>query len=150
MKLSEIIDPKRINLSLKSTTRDGVLEELVKLLKLRKPAKNALLKTLRAREEIGPTTLENGIAIPHCRSLVASRTLIAVGRSKRGVNFKSPDRKRTKLFFLVVAPPVGDPGEYLIALGSVAQVAKSLSKDRRIGKAATARQFLKLVKELEK
>jgi hypothetical protein len=55
-----------------------------------------------------------------------------------------------KLFFLIVAPPVGDPGDYLIVLGSIAQVARLLAKDKRLKTAATARQFIDLVKELEK
>ena len=149
MKLSKIITPKRVNLNLKSTTKDDVLEELVRMLRLNAHARRTLLQTLRAREELGSTGVGNGIAIPHCRSLVVSKVLVAVGRSMRGVNFKSMDRKRAFLFFLVVAPPVGDPGDYLIALGSIAQVARVLSKDKRFKKVRDFRQFMKLVKELE-
>ena len=150
MKLSELVTVKRINLDLKSTTKDGVLEELIKLLRLSKPAREALLKTLRAREELGSTGVGNGIAIPHCRSLVVSKVIVAIGRSKRGITFKSMDRKRAVLFFLIVAPPVGDPGDYLIALGKVAQVARLISKDKRIKKVKGAKQFIDLIEELEK
>jgi mannitol/fructose-specific phosphotransferase system IIA component (Ntr-type) len=150
MKLSEIITPKKVNLNLKSTAKDDVLEELVKLFRLNAHARHTLLQTLRAREELGSTGVGNGIAIPHCRSLVVSKVRVAVGRSKRGVSFKSMDGKRAFLFFLVVAPPVGDPGDYLIALGSIAQVARLLSKDKRFKKVRDIRQFMKLVKEFEK
>jgi len=149
MKLSEIVTPRRVNLNLRSTTKNDVLEELVRMLRLNAHARRTLLQTLRAREELGSTGVGNGIAIPHCRSLVVSKVLVAVGRSMRGVNFKSMDRKRAFLFFLVVAPPVGDPGDYLIALGSIAQVARVLSKDKRFKKVRDFRQFMKLVKELE-
>ena len=149
MKLSETIAPKRINLNLKATTRDGVLEELVRLLHLKKPARLALLKTLQAREELGSTALSDGIAIPHCRSLVISKTLVAVGRSVRGVRFSPTRRKLTKLFFLIVAPPVGEPADYLIALGSVARVARAMGGDKRANALKTPRQFIDLVKELE-
>jgi mannitol/fructose-specific phosphotransferase system IIA component (Ntr-type) len=149
MKLSEIITPKRINLDLTATTRDGILEELVRLLHLKTPARRALIKTLRAREELGSTALRNGIAIPHCRSLVIGQTLVAVGRSQRGVIFSTRARKRTKLFFLIVAPPVGDTTDYLIILGSVARVAQRLAKDKRAGAVKMAREFIDLVKELE-
>ena len=150
MKLSETVTPKRINLSLKATTRVGILEELVGLLHVKAPARKALIKTLKAREEIGSTAVGDGIAIPHCRSLVVSKVLVAVGRSKRGVSFKSSYRKRTNLFFLIVAPPIGDPGDYLIALGSIAQMARLLAKDKRLKTVTTPRQFISLVKELEK
>jgi mannitol/fructose-specific phosphotransferase system IIA component (Ntr-type) len=150
MKLSEKITPKRINLSLTATTRDGILEELIGLLHLKAPARRALLQTLQIREELGSTAVGGGVAIPHCRSLVVGKVLVAVGRSKRGVNFRASDKKRVKLFFLVVAPPVGDPGDYLIVLGAIAQVARLLAKDRRLKAVTTARQFINLVKELEK
>ncbi len=150
MKLSEIIVPKRINLNLKSTTKDGVLEEMVNLLGLRSAASETILQTLRAREELGSTGIGKGIAIPHCRSLVVGRVVVAVGRSKAGVSFKSIDKRKAFLFFLIVAPPVGNPpGDYLIALGTVAQGAKELAADRRYKKVRDIKQFMSLVKELE-
>ena len=150
MKLSETITPKRINLNLSATTRDGVLEELVGLLHLKPPARKALLQTLQTREELGSTAVGNGIAIPHCRSLVVGRVLVAVGRSSKGISFRASDKKRVRLFFLIVAPPVGDPGDYLIVLGSVAQAARLLAKDKRLKTITTAEQFIHLVEELEK
>jgi PTS system nitrogen regulatory IIA component len=149
MKLSETIAPKRINLNLKATTRDGILEELVSLLRLKKPARLALLQTLQAREELGSTALGDGIAIPHCRSLVIGKMLVAVGRSPRGVNFNPATIKLTKLFFLIVAPPVGEPADYLIVLGSVARVARVLAGDKRVKTLKTPRQFIALLKELD-
>jgi mannitol/fructose-specific phosphotransferase system IIA component (Ntr-type) len=149
MKLSEAITPKRISLDLKATTKDGILEELVRLLHLKRPARLALLQTLQAREELGSTALGDGIAIPHCRSLVISKTLVAVGRSQRGVRFNPPARRLTKLFFLIVAPPVGEHADYLIVLGSVARMARLLAEDKRIRTVKTPRQLIGLVKELE-
>jgi PTS system nitrogen regulatory IIA component len=149
MKLSETIAPKRINLHLSATTRDGILEELVGLLHLKAPARKALLQTLQAREELGSTAVGDGVAIPHCRSLVVGRVLVAVGRSVQGVNFKASGKKRTKLFFLIVAPPMGDPEDYLIVLGSVAQIARTLAKDRRLKSITAPAEFINLLKELE-
>jgi mannitol/fructose-specific phosphotransferase system IIA component (Ntr-type) len=149
MKLSEILSPKRIDLDLKSKTREEVLLELVNLLRLSPPARANLLNTLHAREELGSTAVGKGIAIPHCRSLVVGSLLVAVGRSEQGIPYRSPDRKRAHLFFLIVAPPVGDPGEYLIALGSIAQVAPKLTRDKRLKKLKTPRELIDLVEELE-
>jgi PTS system nitrogen regulatory IIA component len=150
MNLSDIVHPKKINLNLKARTKEGVLEELVEMLRLSAPASKTLVATLLTREYLGSTGVGHGIAIPHCRSLVVSRVRIAVARSKAGVPFKSIDKKRAKLFFLVVAPPVGDPSDYLIVLGQIAQVSKKLSKDKRFGKIHTAEQLIELIKELEK
>ena len=149
MKLSEIVGPERINLELKAATKESVLRELVKLLKLSPPAQKSLLATLTSREEMGSTGVGGGIAIPHCRSLVVGDLVVAVGRSKAGVNYQSMDGKRAYLFFLIVAPPLGDPSQYLIALGKVAQVASQISKDKRAKVVKQRKQFLDLIRELE-
>jgi len=59
------------------------------------------------------------------------------------------DGKRAYLFFLIVAPPLGDPSQYLIALGKVAQVASQISKDKRAKVVKQRKQFLDLIRELE-
>jgi mannitol/fructose-specific phosphotransferase system IIA component (Ntr-type) len=150
MNLSDILHPKKINLNLKSKTKQGVIEELVKMLRLSAPARSSLLATLLTREELGSTGVGHSIAIPHCRSLVVSRVRLVVGLSKAGVPFKSIDRRRARLFFLIVAPPVGDPSDYLIVLGQIAQVSKKLYKDKRLSKIKTPQQLIDLIKELEK
>lgn len=149
MKLSDILSPEHVNLDLRATTKAAVLRELVKLLKISAPAQKNLTSTLLAREELGSTGVGDGIAIPHCRSLIVSELVVAVGRSKSGINFQSMDGKRANLFFLIVASPVGDPTKYLIALGKIAQVAGRLSKDKRLKSVKQRKQFLELVKELE-
>jgi mannitol/fructose-specific phosphotransferase system IIA component (Ntr-type) len=149
MKLSEILSPERVNLDLKAKTKAEVLRELVKLLRLSAPAQRNLTSTLLAREELGSTGVGEGIAIPHCRSLIVSELVVAVGRSRTGINFQSMDSKRANLFFLIVASPVGDPSQYLIALGKIAQVASRLAKDKRLKTVKQRKQFLDLVKEHE-
>jgi PTS system nitrogen regulatory IIA component len=149
MKLSEIVGPERINLELKATTKESALRELVKLLKLSASAQKSLLATLMAREDMGSTGVGGGIAIPHCRSLVVGDLVVAVGRSKAGINYQSMDGKRAYLFFLIVAPPLGDPSQYLIALGKVAQVASQISKDKRTKSVKQRKQFMELIQEIE-
>jgi mannitol/fructose-specific phosphotransferase system IIA component (Ntr-type) len=150
MKLSEIVAPKHISLDLKSSKKDQVLIELVDLLNLKPHSKKSLLATLQAREDLGSTAIGRGIAIPHCRSLVAGKLLVAIGISRKGIPFRASDRKRARLFFLIAAPPIGDPGEYLIALGKIAEVAPILIKDKRFKRVETPKELLDLIGELEK
>jgi mannitol/fructose-specific phosphotransferase system IIA component (Ntr-type) len=149
MKLSEKLSQDRISLDIRSTSKDGVLKELVKLLDLSSGAQKSLASTLASREDLGSTGVGNGIAIPHCRSLVVGELMVAIGRSKTGVNFQSMDGKRANLFFLIVAPPSGDPSEYLIALGKIALVAGRLAKDKRLKTVKQRKQMLDIIKELE-
>jgi len=149
MKLSEILSPKKIKLDLKAKDKPEVLRELVKMLKLPSPAAQTLVSTLIARENLGSTAVGGGIAIPHCRSVVVSKVRVAVGRTEKPIDYDAPDGKKVSLFFLIVAPPVGSPGDYLLVLGAVAQVAKQLAKDRRLRKVSTPEEFLSLIKEAE-
>ena len=149
MKLSEILSPKKIKLDLKAKDKPEVLRELVKMLKLPTPAAQTLVSTLIARENLGSTAVGGGIAIPHCRSVVVSKVRVAVGRTEKPIDYDAPDGKKVSLFFLIVAPPVGSPGDYLLVLGAVAQVAKQLAKDRRLRKVSTPEEFLSLIKEAE-
>jgi mannitol/fructose-specific phosphotransferase system IIA component (Ntr-type) len=149
MKLSEILNQDHISLDIKAAKKEDVLREMVKLLGLSSAAQRNLATTLAAREDLGSTGVGNGIAIPHCRSLVVGELMVAIGRSKAGVSFQSMDGKRANLFFLIVAPPSGDPSEYLIALGKVAQVAGRLAKDKRLKVVKQRKQLMDIIKELE-
>lgn len=149
MKLSEILSPRRVKFDLKAKDKIGILRELVKLLKLPSPASETLVSTLLARENLGSTAVGGGIAIPHCRSVVVSKVLVAVGKTEKPINYDAPDGKKVSLFFLIVAPPVGSPGDYLVVLGAVAQIAKQLAKDRRLRRISSYEKLLSLIKELE-
>ena len=148
MNLSSLLKPERINLELASKKKVEVLRELLLLVR---PASDVdlILPTLLKREELGSTGVGKGIAIPHCRSLVIDKLELAVGRSVKGVNFQSLDKKPSHLIFLIMAPP-HDPGnQYLITLGKVAMVAQEIVKQKKIFVPETPADFIKLVKDLE-
>ena len=106
MRLRDFFSEDAIQLELESTTKDGVLKELVGLLKLDDKAQQMLFKMLKRRETLGSTGIGQRIAIPHCRSLVVTRLRCAFGRSSQGVDFKAIDDQSVNYFFLIVAPPL--------------------------------------------
>src|SRR5437879_10777138 len=79
---------------------------------------------LRRRETLGSTGIGQGIAIPHCRSLVVNRLRVAFGRKLDGIDFKAIDDRPVHYFFLIVAPPLEVSNQYLPVLGKIAQFAK--------------------------
>ena len=124
MRLREFFSEDAITLGLESGTKDGVLKELVGLLKLDDKAQAMLFKMLKRRETLGSTGIGQHIAIPHCRSLVVSRLRCAFGRSVKGVDFKAIDDQPVSYVFLIVAPPLEVSNQYLPVLGKIAQFAK--------------------------
>jgi mannitol/fructose-specific phosphotransferase system IIA component (Ntr-type) len=107
-RLADIFPQRAICLSLESRTKLGVIDELVRhLIEIGcvKPAgEAALVKAIRAREQLGTTALGNGIAFPHCRSALTERFVGALAVDKRGVSFDALDGGSVHAVFLLVSP----------------------------------------------
>ena len=147
MRLRDFFSEDAIQLELESTTKDGVLKELVGLLKLDDKAQQMLFKMLKRRETLGSTGIGQRIAIPHCRSLVVTRLRCAFGRSSQGVDFKAIDDQSVNYFFLIVAPPLELSNQYLPVLGKIAQFAKESDVPARLAKLSNPAEFLSLLEE---
>ena len=147
MRLREFFSEDAIKLELESGTKDGVLKELVGLLKLDDKAQAMLFKMLKRRETLGSTGIGQHIAIPHCRSLVVSRLRCAFGRSVKGVDFKAIDDQPVNYVFLIVAPPLEVSNQYLPVLGKIAQFAKESDVPARLAKLQAPGEFLALLEE---
>jgi mannitol/fructose-specific phosphotransferase system IIA component (Ntr-type) len=102
---------------------------------------------LQRRESLGSTGFGRGIAIPHCRSLVASRLRIAYGQSRNGVEFHAIDGKPVHHVFLIVAPPLEVSNQYLPVLGLVAQFAKEADVPARLAAVTRPEDFFQLLEE---
>jgi nitrogen PTS system EIIA component len=147
MHLREFFTDDAVALDLKGETKDDVLKELIKLLKLDERSEEMLFKMLKRREELGSTGIGRGIAIPHSRSLVVSKLRVAFGRKAAGVDYKSIDNQPATFFFLIVAPPLEVSNQYLPVLGKIAQFAKEEDVPRRLLEITTPQEFLKLIDE---
>jgi mannitol/fructose-specific phosphotransferase system IIA component (Ntr-type) len=147
VQLREFFAEDAINLNLQSTTKDGVLKELVGLLKLDDKSDAMLFKMLKRRETLGSTGIGQSIAIPHCRSLVVSRLRVAFGRRLEGVDFDAIDGKPVHYFFLIVAPPLEVSNQYLPVLGKIAQFAKEPDVPEKLAKLQSPQEFLRLLEE---
>jgi mannitol/fructose-specific phosphotransferase system IIA component (Ntr-type) len=147
MKLREFFDRDAIDLDLQGTSKDEILKELIRLLKLDDKSEGILFKMLKRRENLGSTGIGRGIAIPHCRSLVVSQLRVAFGRKPAGVDFAAIDNQPVYNFFLIVAPPLEVSNQYLPVLGKLAQFAKEKDVTARLRDVRSADEFLKLVEQ---
>ena len=147
VQLLEFFSADAISLHIQGTKKDDVLKELIGLLKLDDKQQAMLYKMLKRRETLGSTGIGQGIAIPHCRSLVVSKLRVAFGRRLEGIDFKAIDDKPVYYFFLIVAPPLEVSNQYLPVLGKLAQFAKEEDVPERLAKVGTPEEFLDLLKE---
>jgi len=109
VELADVLRPESVSLELASTSKDGVLRELVDLAghagRVRMP--EVLLRLLREREELLSTAVGQGVALPHARnslSGVVDAPTMSFGRSPAGIPFGAPDGQPTSLFFMVCSP----------------------------------------------
>ncbi len=147
MPLKDFFTPGALSLQLQGTGKDAVLAELVSLLGLDDGASDTLLRVVQRRESLGSTGVGRGIAIPHCRSLVASRLRLAYGHRKEGVEFQAIDGRPVFDFFLIVAPPLEVSNQYLPVLGKIAQFAKEPDVPQRLAALSSAEDFFRLLEE---
>ena len=106
MKIAELLTKDIMNLSLASTEKDAVIDELIESLdkagKLND--KKAFKQAILAREEQSTTGIGDGIAIPHAKTSAVKEPAVAFGRTKTGADFDSLDGKPAHLFFMIAAP----------------------------------------------
>ena len=109
MKLSELLNPDAVVSELQSSTRDGVLSELVEALiaagSLKPDNSKPLLKALMDRETQGSTGFGKGVAVPHCQHSAVKQMVMAVGRSTKGVEFNALDKAPVYSILLLLSPP---------------------------------------------
>ena len=109
--IANAIAVTRINLNLSAPDRSGVLRELSALVLDPREERlfNTLFEALRAREDLCPTCISEGVAIPHARNALVGlvdRPILAYGRHRQGVDFGAIDGKPVHHFFLLCAPNV--------------------------------------------
>lgn len=101
MDITSLINANVICLDLKSTSKEDILQEMVQILddagKLSN--KTQFLADVWAREEIGNTGFEDGIAIPHAKSSAVLTPSVAIGISRTGIDYGAEDGEPSDIFY---------------------------------------------------
>ncbi|WP_333004059.1 fructose-specific PTS transporter subunit EIIC [Vibrio coralliilyticus] len=107
--ITDLINQELICLDLQATTKQEVFEELIELLSNnhRISDKAQFLSDIQAREEIGNTGFEDGVALPHAKSTAVSQPAVAIGISRQGIEYGAEDGQPSKLFFMIASPDGG-------------------------------------------
>jgi mannitol/fructose-specific phosphotransferase system IIA component (Ntr-type) len=150
--LNQLLSPASINLELKSTDREAVLEELVNQIAAiaKQPeARQTLLRALHEREQLHSTGVGDGVALPHARNALVGlvdRPVIVFGRSAQGIPFGAIDGAPAKLFFLLVAPTVT---EHLAMLARLSRLLREPRLRQELLVVDNSRKALALIKDAE-
>ena len=150
MKLSKFCDENLITFSLKSTTKAGVIEELVELAAGSTMIKNRdeLLNDVRERENLVTTGVGYGVAFPHAKTRAAKGIVIAFGRSAKGIDFEAMDHRPVNLFFLIAAPEDA-VGAHLNVMARLSVLMKSEENRQRLMQVSSPGDVLSLIDNVD-
>jgi mannitol/fructose-specific phosphotransferase system IIA component (Ntr-type) len=150
--ISELLSPATINLQLKSSTRDEVIEELVLQIpqfKADPESRQTLVKALHEREQLHSTGIGDGIALPHARNAIVGlvdKSIIVFGRHSEGIPYGAIDELPAKLFFLLIAPTVT---QHLAILARLSRMLRDPRMRQNLLTAESPQKVLSLVQEAE-
>jgi fructose-specific phosphotransferase system IIA component len=150
MKLSKFCEEDLISFELKEESKNEVISELVDLASKSKLVKDGseLLKDILEREKLVTTGVGYGVAFPHAKSKAVKGIVIAFGRSKKGVDFDSMDKKPVHLFFLIAAPEDAI-GAHLNVMARLSYLMKSEKNRDKLMKSKSPKELLEILDSVE-
>jgi Kef-type K+ transport system membrane component KefB/mannitol/fructose-specific phosphotransferase system IIA component len=145
-RLQDVISSKLFTRSLAATTRRGAVHELTSAAcEAAGLDAGAVESAVWAREQILPTGIGNGVAIPHARIPGLREPLVATGISDMGVDFDAPDGNPANLIFLIITPEE-DPASQLEIGADIARFFQNPAMLDRAMRTRNYTEFLALLK----
>ena len=146
----DYIQKEFVNLNLISGRKEDAIRELAQLVENAQEITDFehFLEDVFERERLETTGIGDEIAIPHARTDVVSRLIIAVGRSTHGVEFESLDGRKVKLIFLM-GTPKGSVSHYLKILAQLTRLLKKEPFREKLLEAQDGEMVVKLFRGSE-
>jgi mannitol/fructose-specific phosphotransferase system IIA component (Ntr-type)/CBS domain-containing protein len=106
VKLANLLMERRVNVDLKSQSKDEAVQELLGMLSDEGVAYDydKVMESIREREEVENTSYGHGFAFPHARTDAVRELYILIGISRRGLEDKTPDGIPVHVVCLLLTP----------------------------------------------
>ena len=151
MRLSEILRPENIKVSLQAITKTEAITELIDLLDRNKELqeRGKVLDAVLEREATRTTGIGNGLAIPHGKCIGVNHLVMAIGRASTPIDFQAIDGRPVTLIWLLASPP-DKTGPHITALARISKL-MTIDKFRKaINEAPDAQTVFDIIVEQEK
>jgi Kef-type K+ transport system membrane component KefB/mannitol/fructose-specific phosphotransferase system IIA component (Ntr-type) len=141
-----VLDVHCVTSSLKGSTKEEVITELVEMLAKAGYAKDKtmILADVLGRERQMSTGMEHGIALPHARTLGIATPTLAIGIHKEGIDFGTIDGTPGRIIALIVSP-ANDEAPHMQMLASLGATLGDDDIRRRLLDAATDAEVYKIL-----
>ena len=146
MKITDILKKEYIIEDLVSSDKESTLDELSSFLKDKGMVSNkeTLQSALMEREALGSTGIGENVAIPHAKISAIDQIVTVFGRSIKGIEFDSLDKKPVHFIYLVLAP-MNSSGQHLKVLARISRLLKNKSLRESIISATEANQIYAII-----
>ena len=108
MDLYPLVDKEACSTKLQAKRKDDVIAELAELAakseKVGGLSADAIYNSIAERESQGSTGFGNEIAVPHARIPEMDSFLVFLAVSRKGVDFDAIDKKKVRLFIVILGP----------------------------------------------
>jgi len=144
--LADLLDPKHVQLSLRSRTAENAIRELVASFAVNEQLKQTdeFADQVIGRERANASAVEDGVVFPHARTDLVDKIVLVIGRSRAGIPFGT-DGLRANLIFLIGVPQrlVSD---YLVCVGALARIVRNVVARAQLLKARTPDEFVEILR----
>lgn len=107
MHISDIITPERVATQVDATSKKRVLETISNLIASHSDTSlgaNEIFDSLIARERLGTTAIDHGVALPHGRVKNSKETIGAFVQLKEGIDCDAYDKQDVSMMFALLVP----------------------------------------------
>ncbi len=131
---------------LRSRTREAAIRELVQAASRAVPSLDpaAAFSAVWEREQVVSSWIAPGIAMPHARLRGFEGFLLVFGRSRKGVDYESPDGKPVEIMALILGNAV-EVDRHLELLAEIARTLRPEDTRRRLLAARSRREIWAIV-----
>lgn len=149
MDIRDILSEESVILDLKSTTKEGIIQELVDKLydKGSITLKNKFIKALERREKIGSTSIGYQIAMPHGETKYVKKASVVIGKSREGIDWPSIDGLPVKIIIMFALPKSRDH-EDLMLISKISYILGGKDISERLLNAHTKKEILDIFYEV--
>lgn len=150
-KLTDITNLELIDVDLKGSTRDDVIDEMIQKLDKAGTITSSIdfKQAIIDREEESTTGIGMNIAIPHGKSTSVTKPSVVFGIKKDGVDWKSLDGSDAKLIFMIAVPKESEGNEHLKILQLLSRQLMDEEYRNQLLNVKTREEAYELLEEIE-
>lgn len=150
IRLSRFFMPSATIINLKSSDKFAAFDEILDNVYKERPifSKEQASEFIKNREKLMSCALTKGVAFPHARVPTLDTSMVAIGISRKGINFGPDCGGPVKLIFLILTP-FKEPATQLKLLAELAAISSNKMVKERILKAKSAAEIAEIILAFE-